>query len=402
MSSWDPVQMETLQLDNSRITQSNYGQINYNARACYDRILPNLAAMANQAHGLPDSIVKLHLKLLHSMVYEIKIEGAQPVQFKNKNESPVFGTGQVSGNSPTIWTFISNILLKSMDQQANGAHYYANNEEEVVVKTIAFVDNVNTHHTSTTETSLDDAMMPDYQQWESILRSSGGTLAPEKCNFYKLQWNFAPTGQPVIAQNVRGKVDDHVDPIQMYGAHKSLGYMMSPTFGTKHQLQHWVKKEHKFQRMLNKHPLTSSEVEILYKNIYIPTMRYIMQFTCSKKDHICTVASKSITIFLKKFGYASTTSRDVVYGPVKLGGLGWYDLELETGISQLERQSFSPSPIQFDVALKHSWECGQWTQEISELSFSPIVPKKRFIFNMQHTCQFTLYSKKQLTKMFIH
>jgi hypothetical protein len=41
--------------------------------------------------------------------------------------------------------------------------------------------------------------------------------------------------------------------------------------------------------------------------------------------------------FLKKFGYASTTSRDVAYSPVKLGGLGWYDLELETRISQLER-----------------------------------------------------------------
>jgi hypothetical protein len=116
MSSWDPVQMETLQLDNSRITRRDYGQINYDARACYDRILPNLAAMVNRAHGLPDSIVKLHFKLLHSMVFEIKIEGAQPVQFKNENKSPVFGTGQGSGNSPTIWTFISNILLKSMDQ----------------------------------------------------------------------------------------------------------------------------------------------------------------------------------------------------------------------------------------------------------------------------------------------
>jgi hypothetical protein len=87
--------------------------------------------------------------------------------------------------------------------------------------------------------------------------------------------------------------------------------------------------------MLNNHPLTSSEVEILYKNIYIPTMQYIMSFTCTKKDHLQKVASKSITLFLKKIGYDSTTSR--VYGPTKLGGLGWYDLELESGISQLAR-----------------------------------------------------------------
>jgi hypothetical protein len=112
---------------------------------------------------------------------------------------------------------------------------------------------------------------------------------------------------------------------------------MTPKFGPIHQLQYWIEKENKFLQMLNNHPLTSSEVEILYKNIYIPTMQYIMPFTCTKKDHIQNVASKSITLFLKKFGYASRTTQDVIYGPTKLGGLGWYDLELETGMSQLAR-----------------------------------------------------------------
>jgi Reverse transcriptase (RNA-dependent DNA polymerase) len=251
------------------------------------------------------------------MVYEIQIEGAQPVQCKNEHDTPVFGTGQGSGNSPTIWTFISNILLKMMDQQAIGAQYYTHNKEDNVVKTTAYVDDVNTCHTSTQEMSLDEVMTQDYQQWESILRSSGGTLAPEKCNFYKLSSNFAPTGKPVLAENFQGTIDEHVDSIQQYGAHKSLGYMMLPTFGPKHQLQYWIEKENRFLQMRHNHPLTSSEVEILYKNIYIPTMQYIMPFTCTKKDHLQKVASKSITLFLKKFGYASTTSRDVVCGPTK-------------------------------------------------------------------------------------
>jgi hypothetical protein len=40
--------------------------------------------------------------------------------------------------------------------------------------------------------------------------------------------------------------------------------------------------------------LTTSEDEVLYKNIYIPMMRYIMLFTCAKKDSITKIASKSI------------------------------------------------------------------------------------------------------------
>jgi hypothetical protein len=43
--------------------------------------------MANRAHGLPDSIVKLHFKLLQTMVYEIQIAGAQQVQFKNEPDN---------------------------------------------------------------------------------------------------------------------------------------------------------------------------------------------------------------------------------------------------------------------------------------------------------------------------
>jgi hypothetical protein len=80
-----------------------------------------------------------------------------------------------------------------------------------------------------------------------------------------------------------------------------------------------------------------SELEILYKTIYIPTMWYTMQFTGAKKEYIHKIASKSIALFLKKFDYTSTASQDIVYGPAKLGGLRCHNLDLETGINQLEQ-----------------------------------------------------------------
>jgi hypothetical protein len=44
-----------------------------------------------------------------------------------------------------------------MDDQSIGAHYHNHNDTEVV-KTTVFVDDVNTHHTSTQEFSLDEVM----------------------------------------------------------------------------------------------------------------------------------------------------------------------------------------------------------------------------------------------------
>ena len=115
-SSHDPVQTETLLMDISRITRKTYGQINYDARACYDRILPNLASMASRSHGLPLNIVNLHFKLLNNMVFDIHIEGSTvTTQYKSEPQSPVFGTGQGSGNSPFIWTFIYNTLNQSFE-----------------------------------------------------------------------------------------------------------------------------------------------------------------------------------------------------------------------------------------------------------------------------------------------
>jgi hypothetical protein len=113
--------------------------------------------------------------------------------------------------------------------------------------------------------------------------------------------------------------------------------MMSPTQSSEHQVDYWKKQEYKFLQMLMSSEMSYYEVQVLYKTIYIPTMRYIMPFTNVKNGVIKKLTLKSTNSFLNKVGYASSTSRAVVYGPVMMGGLGWYELEVEVGISHLER-----------------------------------------------------------------
>jgi hypothetical protein len=218
-SSLDPVHIETLQLDLSRITRHAYGQINYDARACYDRILPNLASMASKAHNHPLSIVQLHFQLLTEMVYNIEMEGSTEIaQYSNQPHSPVFETGQGSRNSPTIWTYISNLLINSFENQAIGATYPCGYSEVITVKSSGYVDYVNTHQNDSKMASLDEAMMNDYSTWKGILHSSGGSLAQEQCNHYKITWNFKATGQPVLLDAKEGKIDNLVASIQIWSA----------------------------------------------------------------------------------------------------------------------------------------------------------------------------------------
>ena len=120
-----PILMEILQQDISRLTRRPYGQINYDAKACYDRILPNLASIVSNAFGVPESIVKLQNHLLHHMNYVVTIPGSQKEwNFYLATNHPLYGTGQGSGNSPHIWTMISSVILKMLNNEAHGAQYH--------------------------------------------------------------------------------------------------------------------------------------------------------------------------------------------------------------------------------------------------------------------------------------
>ena len=68
-----PILLQVLQQDISRVTRKPYGQINYDAKACYDRILPNLTSIVSGSFGVSPSIVKLHHHLLQNMNYVVTV-----------------------------------------------------------------------------------------------------------------------------------------------------------------------------------------------------------------------------------------------------------------------------------------------------------------------------------------
>ena len=96
--------------------------------------------------------------------------------------------------------------------------------------------------------------------------------------------------------------------------------MMSPTENFEHQVDQWIQQENKFIQMLMANTMSYYEVKVVYRNFYIPTMRYMMPFTNVKKGVIKNITSKSTNLFLNKVGYAGSIAWAVVYGSVKIGG----------------------------------------------------------------------------------
>ena len=103
----DPVIIEELQFELSRLTRRTIAQTNYDATACYDRIIPNLAVLASRRFGVPTAVTASNARTLGGASYHIRTElGVAADGYWHSKETPIFGTGQGSANSPAIWCFI--------------------------------------------------------------------------------------------------------------------------------------------------------------------------------------------------------------------------------------------------------------------------------------------------------
>ena len=161
-----PILVEIIQQDYSRTTRNNYGQINYDAKACYNRILPTLASLVSTSFGVHHQVVKLHSHLLKHMAYFVTITGSQyEWKYFNSLNLPIYGTGQGSGTSPHIWTMISSLLLRILNNKSDGAVYHLKDgttrkvsstvyvrreySSQIIARRIRIIDQLNVKETST-------------------------------------------------------------------------------------------------------------------------------------------------------------------------------------------------------------------------------------------------------------
>ena len=101
--STDPVFTEILQQEVARMSNLPFIQINYDAQACYDRIIPEVAFQISRKYGVsPDVIDVVRNTMSHSKFF-IKL-GSTVTQsyYSNTSENTMFGTGQGSGCSPGL------------------------------------------------------------------------------------------------------------------------------------------------------------------------------------------------------------------------------------------------------------------------------------------------------------
>jgi hypothetical protein len=87
--------------------------------ACYNRIIPGVGNLASRAHGMHKFVALVQGKTLEDVRYHLKTKlGISAENYQHCQISLIYGTGQGSGNSPTVWLVISSILFNCYESKA--------------------------------------------------------------------------------------------------------------------------------------------------------------------------------------------------------------------------------------------------------------------------------------------
>jgi hypothetical protein len=352
----EPVFIEELQLEISRATRKPLVLTNYDAMACYDRIIPNLGMTVSQKFGVPPTVAESNASTLEKAEFHVRTElGISPTGYHHEPEFPIYGTGQGSANSPAIWCFLSSILFDCYDTRTHPATY-CDTQDTVRVKLglIGFVDDCNGQTnsfsddgSSVTVQQLVSQTQRNAQCWTDLLHASGGALELSKCSNHIIQWQFSMQGAPVlvpkhseadVSLTVWDRQADEAHTLQVlpaYTSHKTLGHYKDPAGTQSEQFRQLKKKSDSITAFLWESPLTRLEAWTFYFACYLPAVCYPLANSSLTKQRLDLVQRKAMSIIVPRCGFNRNTKKAILYGPLALGGASFRSLYVQQGVSQV-------------------------------------------------------------------
>ena len=159
--------------------------------------------LAARRCGMPETAVQTHADCLNLMKYTVKtIHGISENNYHGTTFEPLFGTGQGSGASPSVWLTLVVVLMNTLDRIIpDRMTFRSPNSPQRHDRLIdAFVDDTSLGFTDPGMVTLETMIAKlnhIAQTWEKILFYSGGALNLSKCSWYTMFWDWK-NGRPSL------------------------------------------------------------------------------------------------------------------------------------------------------------------------------------------------------------
>ena len=351
-SAHDPVLIEILQNEIYRMSMKSGINFDLDATSCYDRIVINVASLSCRRMGMHKSVVMVNAKTLESAKYHLKTQlGLSADHYSHERDYPIYGTGQGSGNSPTIWCFLCSLLFDALEARAHGATFTSYDQSiKISMFIVGFVDDCTqrVNEFSAQSQPNDERLMAlmerDVQLWNDLLWTSGGALEQSKCSFHIIQSQWTEDGHPflkggtatnTVLLNDRGRITPTTQ-LSNYTSHKTLGCHINPAHIQVQTWQYIKKKNETFSQILETNFFSRQEAWTYYTSFYLPSVTYPLPMTPLTKSQCEILDTRFLRSLIPRCGYNRNMSRAIRYAPSILGGAGFKQLYIEQGTLLLQ------------------------------------------------------------------
>jgi exonuclease III len=345
----DPIVIEVLQMDYTFATRHPHIKFSNDATSCFDRIIPSVSSIVARSYGLHRNIAHIQGNMLLNAVYRIKTQlGISEASYSHSDEFPVFGTGQGSSSSPSIWTLYCSKGFDIYDAHCYGATYSSPDSTKILkLGMTGFVDDNNAQTTGSPEEPEADLALRcthDAQLWHDILWATGGALEISKCSYQSMRFDFSAPGTPFLRHGTHGPPIVIKDPqgndipikqLPVTQAYKILGTYQAAV--TRQRQQHAVllKNSLNHSRTLALSNVSTRGAWIYYSSVFLRSVGYPLGVCHLTDSQLDSLQGPMVSTTLQKMGYNSKTSRAITFGPTKYGGLDFRDLKIEQGVESL-------------------------------------------------------------------
>jgi hypothetical protein len=348
----DPIVIEVLQMDYTFATRYPHIKFSNNATSCFDRIIPSVSSIVARSYGLHRNITQMQGNMLLNAVYRIKSIktqlGISDDSYSHSDEFPVFGTGQGSSSSPSIWMLYCSVGFDIYDNHSYGATYFIPDCNKILkLGMTGFVDDNNAQTTGSPDESEEALALRcthDAQLWHDILWATGGALETSKCSYRSMRFDFLGAGTPLLCHGKHGPpiiikdaqgTDITIEQLPVTQAYKILGTYQAAV--TRQRQQYAVLKKSSINHCCT---LALSNVSncgawIYYSSVFLRSIRYPLSICHLTDSQLDSLQGHMVSTTLQKMGYISHFPCAVTYGPTKYGGLDLHDLKIEQGVESL-------------------------------------------------------------------
>ena len=321
------------------------------ARACYDRIIPSVAALESQKWGIRNDTANLTTKIIQHQKFHIRTNnGISREYYKYEDNKPIFGTGQGLGWSGAIWTNTSDTINSLIKKNCAGMKFSDPNGEIVVHKySDMFVDDTATgtnKRALTSTSSVSEQIQRDEQLHAFYLYSAGHLLAVDKCQWYNIDFKRNGINHHMIKNeeldgSVKIKPTFTSDPVEIKRlqpsqAHRTLGHFLAPDGNHNKQKQVIQDMIDKWIKLVEPSHLPNDEKLMAYKNYLVPALKYKLISTNMTYRECEHLEKKLSPIIFNAHGIQRNCHRAPLYSSSKYLGMNIQHIYHMQGIEKLQ------------------------------------------------------------------